>query len=59
MLPHSLSPVPFLHKGEAIRFFKNGLIGGGGLGGGGDWKFLVEMGESQEWWQEGGGGGWF
>ena len=32
-----------------MRFFKNGHNGGGG----GDGKFLLEIGESQKWW------GWF
>ena len=55
MLPHSLSPLPFLHKGGgAIRFFKNGLIGGreGGLG-------IFGRNGGKPGMAAGRGGGWF
>ena len=60
MLPHSLSPLPFLHKGEAIRFFKNGLIGGGGGSGegGGLEIFGRNGGKPGMVARKGGGGFW-
>ena len=42
---HSPKPPPPLYKEGEMRFFKNGCNGGGG-----DGKFLLEMGDkSQEW----------